>query len=299
MTARTITLASGRKVALAEQGNGPPLLYLHDFADVHGARSDWLDFHARLADGFRLVAPAHPGCAGSDEDEAANTIDDVVFGLLEVLDALGLESMPVVGAGIGGWIAAELAVRHRRLVERLALIAPAGLYVPGHPIADIFMAVQPRDGHDHSDLRRLLFARADAPMALDFVPDGRGAFEPESLRYRMFRFAGRIGFHPPYLHSRSLLARLQRFDRPALIVAGERDALVPPVHFAAYADRLPAAKLVIFREAGHSLHIEQSEEAAACVIEFLSREGERPKLAKSSRRTLTPPSPAPSGRGSR
>jgi pimeloyl-ACP methyl ester carboxylesterase len=269
MSARTVTVAGGRKVALAEWGEGKPLLYLHDFADIHGVSAEPFAFHDRLAARFRVIAPAHPGCAGSDEDETINTIEDVVFALLEVLDALGLDSVPVAGTGVGGWIAAELAVRHRRLVEKLALVSPAGLFVPGAPIADIFMVSQPRDGYDHADLRRLLFARADAPMALELYPNGRAALERELLRYKMARFAGRVGFNPPYLHSRTLLHRLPRFDRPALVLAGAADALVPAVHARAYAEKLPQAKLVTFADCGHSLHLERPDEAADEILKLL------------------------------
>jgi pimeloyl-ACP methyl ester carboxylesterase len=270
MSVRTLTLAGGRRVvALAERGAGPPLLYLHDFADVHGVSAELLAFHTRLASRFKVLAPAHPGCAGSDEDEAINTIDDVVFALLEVLDELGLEQVPVVGTGLGGWIAAELAVRHRRLVEKLVLVSPAGLFLAGQPIADIFIVAQPRDGYDHADLRRLLFARADAEPALELFPNGRAALDNELLRYKMFRFAGRVGFNPPYLHHRALLGRLPRFDRPALILAGDQDALVPTAHAHAYAAALPHAKLVMLSGAGHSLHLEEPARAAEAILRFL------------------------------
>ena len=77
----------GRKVAVAEAGSGgPPLVYLHGFADVHGVAGDLLPFHLRLAQHARVIAPAHPGCNGSDELDSAS-IDDVVFHYLELFDA--------------------------------------------------------------------------------------------------------------------------------------------------------------------------------------------------------------------
>ena len=39
----------GRKVALIEAGSGPPLVYLHGFADVHGVSEELLPFHQGLA----------------------------------------------------------------------------------------------------------------------------------------------------------------------------------------------------------------------------------------------------------
>ena len=112
-------------------------------------------------------------------------------------------------------------------MRSLALIGATGLFVPRHPIADIFMMVQSKNGGDYRDFRHTLFRDADAPEALAMFPDGRMPVERELLRYRMFRFASRVGFAPPYLHDRKLRDRLHRFAGPAVVIAGERDNLVP------------------------------------------------------------------------
>jgi pimeloyl-ACP methyl ester carboxylesterase len=78
MATRTITVA-GHEVAVAETGSGPPLLYLHGFADLFGAAPGFLPFHDDLAKSVRVIAPAHPGCAGSAEDDEVETIDDLAF----------------------------------------------------------------------------------------------------------------------------------------------------------------------------------------------------------------------------
>src|SRR5215470_11035691 len=107
---RTLEIG-GHAVAIAEAGAGEPLLYLHGFADVHGSSSDWFPFHRMLADKLRLVAPAHPGCHLSDENEEIDTIEDTVFHYLALLDVLAIKQFHLAGASIGGWIAAEIAVR--------------------------------------------------------------------------------------------------------------------------------------------------------------------------------------------
>ena len=101
----------GRAVAVTEAGSGEPLVYLHGFADLHGSSSDTLLFHHALAESVRVVAPAHPGCGASEESEEIDTVEDVVFHYLQALDALDLREFHLAGASIGGWIAAEIAVR--------------------------------------------------------------------------------------------------------------------------------------------------------------------------------------------
>src|SRR5258705_7128503 len=160
MTTRTVDVR-GRKVAIAETGAGAPLVYLHGFADVHSVAGDLLPFHLRLARHASVIAPAHPGCNGSDELQPCS-IDDVVFHYLELFDAIGLPRFDLVGHCAGGWIAAELAVRHPERVARLTLIGACGLFVPGEPIGDVFMHAQPDRGTDLSSLRAMLFADASS-----------------------------------------------------------------------------------------------------------------------------------------
>jgi len=260
----------GRKVALLEAGQGGPLVYLHGFADVHGVAADFQPFHRRLSEAARVIAPAHPGCAASDELPDGCNIDDVIFHYLEVFDALGLKYFDLVGHCVGGWIAAELAVRHPERIARLVLIGACGLFVPGEPIGDVFMHAQPERGTDYQSLRKLLFSAADSSPALHFFPDGRGDIDEEVRRYQMLRFGSFVGFKPPYFYNRALGDRLHRASMPALAVWGEDDRMVPRAHGDAYVAGLPGARtLELVKGAGHAVVLEQPEITADIVLRFL------------------------------
>ena len=265
-----ITLTGGRKVSVAEIGSGAPIVYLHGFADVHAASVGWLPFHAALAQSGRLMAPAHPGCGDSDEDESIDAIEDVVFHYLEVLDALGIDHCTLVGTCFGGWVAAELAVRHRERFDRLVLIGASGLFVPGEPIGDLFWEIQPQNGVELKGLRRLLFAREDLPEALELFPDGRSDFAREMSRYKAMRYASRVGFKPPYFYNRNLRDRLHRYNRPALLLWGNEDHMVPLAHADAYRTGLGGgAELVVLSGCGHSPQVEHPKESASAIRQFL------------------------------
>lgn len=265
---RKISVA-GHAVEIAEAGNGSALFYLHGFADVHGASSSLLPFHEALAKSFRVVAPAHPCCAGSDEDDDIETMDDLAFRYAETMDALGLDKVAIAGACVGGWIAAELAVRHPERVTHLALIGASGLEVPDQPIGDLFWEAQPRNGTEYSGLRRLLFGRDDALEAVTLFPDGRGDVDRELTRYKMMRFASRIGFNPPYFYDHHLRRRLHRYGGPSLVLWGEHDRMVPRAHGAAYAEGLAGATFRVIAGAGHSPQVERPEETADLIRAFL------------------------------
>jgi len=263
---------NGRKVWVLDRGSGPPLVYLHGFADVHAVAESWLPFHERLFGRSRLIAPAHPGCAQTEENSDIETIEDVVFHYLEVFDALGLSQFDLAGSCLGGWIVAEFAARHVEKIRKLVLIGATGLFVQGAPIGDLFMMAQPERGFSYAGLRNLLFAGADHPKALELFPDGVGDLEEELRRYQMLRFASRIGFKPPYFYNHSLKNRLHRIASPALVLWGERDNMVPRAHGEAYARAIPNAQpLKIIRNAGHSAHIEQPDLTAELILDFLAR----------------------------
>jgi pimeloyl-ACP methyl ester carboxylesterase len=270
LTGRIIGV-NNRKVHLLESGSGAPLLYLHGFADVHGVKESWLPFHERLAQRACLIAPAHPGCAQSDENKDVDVIEDVVFHYLEVLDCLDLQKFDLVGSCVGGWIAAEIAVRHPEKIRKLVLIGATGLFVEGALIGDLFMMAQPERGSSYAGLRHMLFADQNEPMALEFFPDGMGDLEDELRRYQMLRFGSRIGFKPPYFYNRPLRNRLDRITSPTLVIWGEKDNFVPRSHGDSYAKLIPNCDdLKIIRGAGHSVHAEKPDLVANMVLDFLA-----------------------------
>ena len=107
---------AGVAIELAETGKGRPLVFLHG-----GHPSGRLEPQARvveaLGESFRVIAPTHPGFGATPEPPQLTTIDDLAYLYLDLLDALHLKDVVLVGASLGGWIAAEMAVK---TTERLS-----------------------------------------------------------------------------------------------------------------------------------------------------------------------------------
>lgn len=188
-----------------------------------------------------------------------------------MFDALRLKRFDLVGHCVGGWIAAEIAVRYPERVRRLALIGACGLFVPGEPIGDVFMHAQPERGVAFASLRRLLFAAEDVPAGLRYFPDGRGDLDEETRRYQMLRFGSFVGFKPPYFYNRTLRPRLYRAAMPAAVIWGEHDRMVPRAHGEAFVVGLAgASELKLIAGAGHAAPIEQPEAVADGLNHFLT-----------------------------
>jgi len=266
----TLTVG-GRRVEQTRLGTGPPLLYLHGLADVHSlfAPDDRAPLVDALAAHREVLTVALPGYGASDPLAPAADLEEHSFALADLLDELGLDRVDVVGTCFGGWMAAELALRHPGRIGRLALVAPLGLHVPGAAGAAFFGAAAPRGIGGFGEVRAVLFADPDSPAALAALPE-----EPD--RDRALRWfsglaaAAALGWTAPQLCDRRLGARLHRIAAPTLLVWGAEDRMTPVAHAHAWLQGLPAARLEVVDGAGHCVHLEDPGRVTSLVVDFLT-----------------------------
>ena len=86
-----------------------------------------------------MIAPEHPGFGESDTPDWLDTIEDLAYFYLDLLEQLKLSGVHLVGLSLGGWIAAELAVRSTQRLASLTLAGAAGLRCPGVEQIDPFL----------------------------------------------------------------------------------------------------------------------------------------------------------------
>src|SRR5438132_4260264 len=126
MRSRTVSVADGRYgAAVFEGGSGESLLYLHGIWDQPPNA-----FVDDLCRSFAVTAPVHLGFEGSGSASAMVDISDAVYYHLDLLDALGLSELSLIGHSLGGMFAAELAAVQPDRFRRLVLISPLGLWDP-------------------------------------------------------------------------------------------------------------------------------------------------------------------------
>ncbi len=238
-------------------GDGRPFVYLHS---TLGESTFWLPFFQTWARDFRVLVPTHPGFNQSPGFEGIHDIEDMAFHYLELFDALGLDQVILGGVSLGGWIAAEFAVRWPERVSRLWIADAPGLWIDDEPLPDLFRLAQ-----DRGVLRRLLFEHPDSAMALTIIPDDA---TPEQMvnTYQNSTVLARLMWERPY--NPKLPGRLHRVACPTLLLWGANDRLVPPVYAEAYRRHIPQAELTLIPECGHLPMFEQEHTFVQAVAEF-------------------------------
>ena len=246
----SIELRGGR-IKVQQAGAGAPLLFLHGA----GGRN-WTALHRRLAENFRVIAPEHPGFGRSPLPEWLNSVGDLAYFYLDLLEKMDLTGVHLAGHSLGGWTAGEIAIRNTSRLASVTLMAPAGVAVPGAPFGDIFLwspeQATRAQFHDQALAEKRLAAPADLDQLLhNKTTVARLAWSPRLSNPQL----------PYWLH---------RIDKPTLLVWGREDRIVPYACAQPWSAGVPDNKLVTIEACGHAIHNEKPDEAADAIVAFLN-----------------------------
>ncbi len=272
----------GRRVNVLDIGEGPAVVFLHGLA---GCWQNWLETIPDLARDHRVVAIDLPGFGFSEMPAEPISIPGYSRLVVALLDELGIDAATLVGNSMGGFVACDTAIRFPARVQRLVLVAAAGLSMQ-HILNERNRGLRAR-------VENLLFfglgrlaARSDVVVR---NPHLRRALlllavaHPERLSgplvLEQVNGAGKPGFDAALdaMVRYPIRDRLGEIRAPALIVWGELDRLVPLRDATEFEWLIADARAVVYEDTGHMVMLERPERFNADLRGFLA---ERPgKLA--------------------
>ena len=245
----------------ADLGQGPPLLMIHG---TGGGFDQGLAFAKPLIDrGYRIISPSRFGYLRSDfpDEPSSERQADV---LIELIDHLGIEKLPVAGGSAGALPALAFAIRHPDRCSALLSFVPAS-YVPGRP------ATPGPTGLQEAAMNAMLHSDFLFWAALRTIPDmmigtmlatdpSLVAAAPEDERRRVHEILWNI--LPVSRRSRGLLndARLasnpapmalESISLPTLTISVEDDRFGTAEAAKYIAATVPGAKLILYPSGGH------------------------------------------------
>ena len=202
---------------------------------LHGAggHTGWMAFLDELAGRFAVFAPEHPGFGQSDDPPWLDEVADLAYFHLDLLKALGLERVHLIGTSLGGWVAAEMAVRSTARLASLTLVGAVGI-----------TAERQDDPRHRSACRTTRTCGAitptrNAPRAAAPISPARWPTRVMAVVAKNRATVTRLAYRPRF-HNPGLEKWLHRIDMPTLLIWGEADRLVPPSFGEAYRALIPA-----------------------------------------------------------
>jgi pimeloyl-ACP methyl ester carboxylesterase len=241
-------------ITLTDVGSGRVALVLHG----GGGPVTVASIGAHLAETMRVITPTHPGWNGIERPAWLTSVGDIADAYLKLLDAGGMRDVLVVGSSMGGWIAAEMAVRDdAQRVSRVVLIDSAGVEIAGQPIRDFF-ALDPRGVAEYSyhDPDRFYIDPTTIP------PERAALMRGNMATMRLLAGA---------MYDPTLLGRLKGIQVPALLLWGDSDRIFTPEYGLAFARAIPGSQYTMIANAGHLPHIEQPAATFATLDAFLAQ----------------------------
>jgi poly(3-hydroxyoctanoate) depolymerase len=247
-------------------GRGRPLLLL---MGIGGNIEMWRPFQEALS-GFQTIAFDAPGTGFSSLPRLPLRMPALARMTAGLIEALGYESVDVLGVSYGGAIAQQLAKDRPERVRRLVLAATAyGIgSMPGDPLAMLILATP------HRYYSPAYFQRVAPYLYGGAIGRNRGlvqsqskvrAGHPPSLVGYLWQLAAITGWSSlPWLH---------RIPQPTLVINGDDDPIIRVANGRIIARLIPRARLHVIRGGGHLFLLDQATEAAAVVAGFLN-EGE-------------------------
>ena len=249
---------NGADLSFVTAGAGRPTLFLHGADGI----ADPPPLLARLAESRRLIIPDHPGFGESPPHPLVESVSDLSYFYLDVLERLSLRDVHLIGHFLGGWIALEMAVRSCERISGLTLIASGGLSLPQAPQADLFL-------HNPEDTARMMyFDPGLAAAAADRAAQEKNV--ETAIRNRVA--SATYGWNPRFCNPH-LGKWLHRAQAPALVLWGARDEIVPVATAHEFGRLLPNAQVSILENCGHLPHVEQPEASLAAIEAFHSSAG--------------------------
>jgi pimeloyl-ACP methyl ester carboxylesterase len=244
-------------IKVKRAGSGPPMLMLHGM----GGAERFLPGMQALAKQFDVIVPMAPGFGGQEMPPWLETIGDLANFYLDFMDKLDLKSVRLVGLSLGGWVAADLAIKNASRLTHLALMSSPGIEVPGARPLDIFTL------GEEAAVRAVYCdeKRADEAWARAQLP------ENEDVRLMNQRIVARLAWQPRF-HDPQMQRWLHRIRIPTLVLWGEDDRLFPPAYGRAWQTHIKHAQFKLFAHCGHLPIQEHAEAFAAAVTQFCAKE---------------------------
>lgn len=250
---------------VAGPDKGRPVVLLHGFP--FDGRMWKATVPALVAHGYRAVVPDLRG-HGRSPVAAPGSMEAMARDVAELLESKGMRRAVAVGFSMGGYVALQLALRHRELLSGLVL-------VDTRPDADTEEAKANRRKMVADLQARGMDAAVEAMLPKMVSETTRRAYlaVPDFLATLMREQppAGAVQAVQGMMERPDMRGRLAGLNIPCLVMAGEFDAITPMDGAMRMAQAFRGSEFVMVPDAGHAAPVERPEPFNRALLDWLSR----------------------------
>jgi len=276
MAGRETIEIHGQPVTFHRFGQGPAILLLHG---ITSSSRTWKAITPRLSRDYTVIAPDLLGHGHSAKPEGDYTLGGYASGIRDLLLALGIPKVTVVGHSLGGGVAMQFAYQFPQRVSRLALVSTGGIgpevnpllraaTLPGSELVLPFL-FNPKLRDVMFGLRRRLNLVGLKPNPdLEGVAEGFASLTASDAR-RAFLDTVRSVIGPSGQRVSADDRLYLTAEIPSLIVWGDHDRIIPVRHARIAHELMPGSRLEIFPGAGHFPFNDDPERFAQVLTRFI------------------------------
>jgi non-heme chloroperoxidase len=270
----TFTTSDGTEIHFKDWGSGQPVVFSHGWPLSSDAWEAQMMLVAQ--NGYRAVGHDRRGHGRSSQPWHGNGMDTYADDLAELIEALDLRDIVLVGHSTGGGEITRYVGRHGtgRVAKAVLVGAVPPLMLktganPGGLPVDVFDGLRQASLADRSQLYRDL---ASGP----FFGFNRPGAKPSEGMIQSFWMQGMLAGHKnnydciKAFSETDFTADLAKFDVPTLILHGDDDQIVPiDAAGRAAAKLVKGAVLRVYAGGSHALMDTSREQLNADLLEFL------------------------------
>ena len=261
-----------QKWHLQTMGEGPPLLLLHG---TGSSCHSWAGIAPLLANQYSLIMPDLPGHGFTQTPpESGQSLPGMARLLRELLTALDVDPVAVIGHSAGAAIAAEMTlagyVRPQEIIAINGAFQPfKGIAALLFPVAAHVLALNPFTiyavASGSKDSRRIekLMRGTGSEIPADMLARYRDLFTAPG------HVAGMLGMMANW-NLAPLVKKMAELQTPLYLLSGARDAAVTPASAQALCQSVSQARFIELPKLGHLAHEEDPETVAAVVLSVLA-----------------------------
>ncbi|MFD8276954.1 alpha/beta fold hydrolase [Streptomyces flaveolus] len=249
--------------------NGQAVVFLHGTSGHLEAFARNITAHAA----YDLHAIDMLGHGYTGKPDKPYEIADYVAHLLDYLDAVGVDSVHIVGESLGGWVGARAAIDHPERVRSLQLLCSGGTVANPAVMERIRTSTKEAVTSDDIELtrKRMRLLMADDASATEELVEVRHAI------YHTPEFVAGVdnllSLQDMERRRRNLLRpeHLAQITQPTLVVWGRQNPFGETPEATALHEAIPGSRLELFENCGHWPQHEQAQRYNALSLEFIGK----------------------------